>query len=109
MAGRDTKKTALGNKSQVRWRKETESLRGEDRRRRRAGGQTDKGKRHGGVEEKKRNRQKMSNAGGDNVNDGVRGECYGTDPRQHMNSGSSNMSREAANEEPALRQHMASS
>lgn len=26
-----------------------------------------------------------------------------------MNSGSSNMSREAANEEPALRQHMASS
>lgn len=51
----------------------------------------------------------MSTGGGDNVNDGVEGECYGTDPRQHMNSGSSNMSREAANEEPALRQHMASS
>lgn len=37
-------------------------------------------------------------------------ESYGTDPRQHMNSGSSSsVSREAANEEPALRQHMASS
>lgn len=46
---------------------------------------------------------------GCHVNDGVESECYGTDPRQHMNSGSSNMSREAANEEPALCRHMASS
>lgn len=66
-------------------------------------------KKHEGVEEKKINRQKMNDRGGDNINGGVEGECYRTDPRQHMNSGSSNMSREAANEEPALRQHMASS
>lgn len=38
-----------------------------------------------------------------------KGWRYGTDPRQHMNSGSSNMSREEANGEPALRRHMASS
>lgn len=36
-------------------------------------------------------------------------ERYGTDPRQHMNSGSSNMSREEANGEPALLRHMTSS
>lgn len=43
------------------------SLRGEDGWRRRAGSQTDKGKTHEGMEEKKRNRQRMSNGGGDKV------------------------------------------
>lgn len=42
------------------------SLRGEDRCKW-AGGQTDKGKRHLGMEEKK----KVSDRGGDKVNDGV--------------------------------------
>ena len=44
-----------------------------------------------------------------NVNETQRASVMATDPRQHMNSGSSNMSREEASGEPALLRHTASS